>query len=323
MRRALLERLGTARVTLISAPAGSGKTALLRSWMAGAGPAVNAALVAVQDEDRDPRQFWTSVVDALRGTAAGSGLVRQLAAAPDLDGWAVVERLLADLGPLAEPLWLVIDDAHKLDSQEALRQLELLVMRSPRELRFVLAARGDVRLGLRRLRREGELSEIGAADLRFSPGEARALLAVAEVPPPRPALELLHQRTVAEYLLAEVLDCQPEEVRLLLRTSVLERVHAALLGEILSLLARTSQPAVPLPQPRALRKPLSQAETRVLRYLPTNLSAPEIAGQLSVSVNTIRTHIRHLYDKLGAHHRNEAVEQARAVGLLASSAGRP
>jgi len=57
----------------------------------------------------------------------------------------------------------------------------------------------------------------------------------------------------------------------------------------------------------------------VLRYLPTNLSAPEIARELSVSVNTVRTHIRHVCGKLGAHGRAEAVTQARALGLLAPS----
>ena len=60
--------------------------------------------------------FWISVADALRGTAAGSALVRPLTAAPDLDGWAVVERLLKDLAPLEDRLWLVIDDAHLLGS---------------------------------------------------------------------------------------------------------------------------------------------------------------------------------------------------------------
>ena len=71
--------------------------------------------------------------------------------------------------------------------------------------------------------------------------------------------------------------------------------------------------------PPRLTEPLSQSEIRVLRYLPTKLSAPEIADQLYLSVNTVKTHMRHLYDKLGAHRRHEAVEQARALGLLAPS----
>jgi LuxR family maltose regulon positive regulatory protein len=60
----------------------------------------------------------------------------------------------------------------------------------------------------------------------------------------------------------------------------------------------------------------------VLRYLPTNLSTPEIANELYLSKNTVRTHVRHLYAKLGTHHRAEAVERARALGLLAPSARR-
>ena len=70
---------------------------------------------------------------------------------------------------------------------------------------------------------------------------------------------------------------------------------------------------------QGLREPLTQAEIRVLRYLPTNLTMPELADELSLSVNTVRSHMRHLYDKLGAHRRSEAVEQARAHGLLAPS----
>ena len=80
------------------------------------------------------------------------------------------------------------------------------------------------------------------------------------------------------------------------------------------------QPTVPSPR---LAEPLSQSEIRVLRYLPTNLSAPEIARELSVSVNTVRTHIRHVCGKLGAHGRTEAVARARALGLLAPSPRAP
>jgi LuxR family maltose regulon positive regulatory protein len=104
--------------------------------------------------------------------------------------------------------------------------------------------------------------------------------------------------------------------------------HAALIARILDLLAGTSptgagSSAAPPGEPRSLREPLSQAESRVLHYLPTNLTAPEIAGQLCLSVNTVRTHVRHVYDKLGAHRRTEAVERARALGLLAPSTRRP
>jgi DNA-binding CsgD family transcriptional regulator len=67
---------------------------------------------------------------------------------------------------------------------------------------------------------------------------------------------------------------------------------------------------------------LTESEARVLRYLPTHLTAPEIANELFLSVNTVSTHTRHLYAKLGAHSRHEAVDRARALGLLAPSARR-
>jgi len=262
-RPVLFGRLAEAeRVVQMSAPAGSGKTVLMRSWIAEAGLAGRAAWVSVDSEHRDPRRFWISVADGLRGTAAGSALVRPLTAAPGLDGWAVVERLLKDLGPLEDRLWLIIDDAHVLESSEVLPQLELLLLRAPQELRFVLPTRHDLRLGLHRLRPEGDLTEIRAADLRFSLAEARALFGATGVELPADALARLHRRTegwaaglrlaalslaghpdperfaaefsgtdrtVAEFLLAEVLDRQSEEIRrLLLRTSVLERVSGPL-----------------------------------------------------------------------------------------------
>jgi len=270
-RPGLWERLGTsARVTLVSAPPGSGKTVLLRSWIREAGLVERAAWVPVGRDERDPQRFWLLVLDALRQTSAGRALVRELTAAPDLDGWAIVERLLKDLAPLEDRLWLVIDDVHELGSDQARRQLELLVMRAPEELRFVLTTRHDVRMGLHRLRLEGQLTEIRAGDLRFSPTEARELLAAAGVELAGSTLEMLcertegwaaglrlaalslaghpdperfaaefsgTERTVAEYLLAEVLERQPTEVRqLLLRTSVLEWVN----GELADLLAGAS-----------------------------------------------------------------------------------
>ena len=161
-RPGLFGRLGgPARVTVVSAPAGSGKTVLLRSWIAGAGLAGRAAWVAAGREERDPQRFWLSVAGALRQTGPGAGLVRAVTGAPDLDGWALAEGLLSDLAPLEERVWLVVDDVHEL-GPDALRQLELVVMRAPAGLRFVLAARHDVRLGLHRLRLEGGLAELRA-----------------------------------------------------------------------------------------------------------------------------------------------------------------
>jgi LuxR family maltose regulon positive regulatory protein len=255
-----------ARVTAVSAPPGSGKTVLLRSWASDPELARRVAWVTASPGESDPQRFWLSVLAALRGTAPGAALVQPVSAAPGLDGWTLVERLLKDLALLDEPVWLVIDDVHELGTDQVLRQLELLVMRAPPRLRFVLAARHEMRLGLHRLRVEGELAEIRQRHLRFTVAEAQTLFQAAGVQLAGPALAVLHERTegwaaglrlaalslaghpdpdrfaaefsgsertVAEYLLAEVLDRQPEPVRqLLLRTSILELVN----GELADLL---------------------------------------------------------------------------------------
>src|SRR5499427_6321003 len=261
-RPRLVGRLAArARVSVVSASAGSGKTVLLRSWISQSGVAGSVAWVPAGRGERDPQRFWLSVLAALRQTAAGLALVRELTAAPDLDGWAITERLLADLAPLDDRVWLVVDDVQELGG-DALAQLELLILRAPPQLRFVLATRHDVRLGLHRLRLEGALTEIREPDLRFTAAEAEELFAAAGVDLPEvaplvartegwaaglrlAALSLAGhpnpgrlaaefsgtERTVAEYLLAEVLDRQPERVRrLLLRTSVLDRVNGELAG---------------------------------------------------------------------------------------------
>ncbi|HEX3131049.1 MAG TPA: LuxR C-terminal-related transcriptional regulator, partial [Thermoanaerobaculia bacterium] len=105
---------------------------------------------------------------------------------------------------------------------------------------------------------------------------------------------------------------------LLKRQARLGTAHASLISEILNLLAGQTPPASS-EEVEPLREPLSESELRVLRYLPTNLRAPEIAAELFVSLNTIRTHMRHVYTKLGVHSRGDAVERARALGLLAPS----
>jgi LuxR family maltose regulon positive regulatory protein len=104
--------------------------------------------------------------------------------------------------------------------------------------------------------------------------------------------------------------------------------HPVLISKILDLLRRPagavpppgSQPRWPLS--RGLDEQLTDSETRVLRYLPTHLTVHDIANELFLSVNTVNTHRRHLYAKLGVHSRHEAVDRARALGLLAPSVRR-
>jgi LuxR family maltose regulon positive regulatory protein len=245
-------------VTLVSAPPGSGKTALLRSWVDDARRSDRVAWVSVERDESDAQRFWLSVVTELRAAAGGEACVERLIPTPDFGGEAVVRRLLADLDALDEPVVLVIDDLHELHSAEALAQLELLLTRLPRVLRVVLVTRRDPHVGLHRLRLAGELTEVRASDLRFTLPETRELLDAAGVVLSGGGIATLHERTegwaaglrlaaitlaghpdperfvaefsgsartVGDYLLAEVLDRQPPEVRrLLLRTSVLERV---------------------------------------------------------------------------------------------------
>ena len=260
-RKELFERLSEGRtsgIILVSAPAGSGKTVLLRSWIEDAGIADHVAWVAVERGERDPQRFWLSVVERLRGAVGADAFVEKLAPAPDFDGESVVLRLVAELGSLEDPVVLVLDDLQELQSPEALAQLGLLIERRPSFLQMVLATRRDPQLGLHRLRLAGGLTELRAADLRFSLDESRELLAASGVAPSEESVGRLHartegwaaglrlaalslvghpdperfiaafsgsERTVADYLLAEVLQREPDDVRrLLLRTSILERV---------------------------------------------------------------------------------------------------
>jgi DNA-binding CsgD family transcriptional regulator len=100
--------------------------------------------------------------------------------------------------------------------------------------------------------------------------------------------------------------------------------EAALVAELAGLLGGVTRPAPasagPPPWPG---EPLTRSETRVLRYLPTHMGTPEIAAELFLSANTVKTHLRHLYRKLGAHSRREAVQRARATGLLTAPSRRP
>ena len=141
------------------------------------------------------------------------------------------------------------------------------------------------------------------------------------------AREQLGDQRAAEASLERALDlAEPEGVLLpfilvpvqplLDRPSGRLTAHPALRRAILDMLAG----AVPHGgAPEGNVDELSEAELRVVRYLPTNLRTPEIASELFVSTNTVRTHLRHIYAKLGAHGRAEAVDRARELGLLAPS----
>jgi LuxR family transcriptional regulator, maltose regulon positive regulatory protein len=263
---ASLDRATAATVTLISGPAGSGKTSLLRAWADGPGQQCRLAVVQVRRDQQDSQQFWLAVLSAVRAASGAPGESDQLAATPDFNEQAVGERVLSELAEHRERTFLVIDDLHELTSPAALTQLTRLLEKLPQHVHAILATRRDLPLRLHNLRLAGALAEIRAADLRFTEGETRQFLATSGVALSEAGVAKLHQRTegwaaglrlaaislasspdpegfvaefsgsnrtVAEYLLAEMLECQPAQVQqLLLRTSLLDRVN----GELADLL---------------------------------------------------------------------------------------
>jgi LuxR family transcriptional regulator, maltose regulon positive regulatory protein len=263
---AALDRAAQARVTLVSAPAGSGKTSLLRAWADGPGRAYRLAVVQVQRGQQDSQQFWLAVLGAIRQASGTPGEGEQLAATPDFNPEAIADRVRSELGEHRDRTFLIIDDLHELTSPEALTQLTRLLERLPPHVHAILATRRNLPLRLHNLRLAGELAEVRTADLRFTPRETREFLEASGIALSEAWAAKLHQRTegwaaglrlaaislasspdperfvaefsgssrtVAEYLLAEMLDCQPAEVQqLLLRTSLLDRVN----GELADLL---------------------------------------------------------------------------------------
>ena len=258
---AALDRAATRKVTIISAPAGSGKTSLLRSWADRPGQPGRLAVLQMQRDQQDAQQFWLALHDAVHHvTGANSGA--ELPATPDFNAPAMVDRVLSELADARSSVTLVIEDLHELTSPEALAQLTRLLTNLPQRVHAILTTRRDVRLRLHQLRLAGELAEIRAADLRFSERETSELLDASGIVLSAAGAALLHQRTegwaaglrlaaislaghpdperfvaefsgsdrtVAEYLLAEMLDRQPPDVQdLLLRTSLLDRVNGEL-----------------------------------------------------------------------------------------------
>ena len=256
----------TRKVTIISAPAGSGKTSVLRAWAGRPGQPGRLAVLQVQRDQQDAQQFWLALLGAVRQATGTDSGAEPPAATPDFHGQAMAGRVLSELADARDGVTLVVDDLHELNSPEALAQLTRLLTSLPPQVHAILTTRHDVRLGLHQLRLAGELAEIRAADLRFSERETRELLDASGITLSEAGVALLHQRTegwaaglrlaaislaghtdperfvaefsgsdrtVAEYLLAEMLERQPPDVQdLLLRTSLPDRVN----GELADLL---------------------------------------------------------------------------------------
>jgi LuxR family transcriptional regulator, maltose regulon positive regulatory protein len=265
-RPRLLELLteGMAReLTLVCAPAGFGKTTLLGEWARHSrGP---VAWLSLDAADSDPARFWRYVAAALDGARPGIhqqvAVLLQGAEQPRLE--AVVTAVVNELAGRSDGLVLVLDDYHLVDALPVHESLAVLLERLPPGLRLTVASRADPPLPLARLRASGQLTEVRAADLRFTPEEAAELLRSAVgADLPEVAMATLGDRTegwvaglqlaalslrghhdidafvqgfsgshryIVDYLAAEVLDRQPDELRrFLLETSILERLSGPL-----------------------------------------------------------------------------------------------
>src|SRR5690348_10159978 len=138
---ASLNRAAEAKVTLISAPAGSGKTSLLRAWADRPGLPYRLAVVPVRRDQQDSQQFWIAVLSAILQAHGASGEGEQPAATPDFNDRVIVDRIRAELAEHRDRTHLVIDDLHELTSPDALTQLTQLLETLPQHVHAILTTR--------------------------------------------------------------------------------------------------------------------------------------------------------------------------------------
>ncbi len=260
-RRRLLDLLSRGvhdPVTLVTGPAGSGKTALVASWVATAPPAMNIAWMTLEEGDGGSQAFWTYVVEGLRRARSSPSYQLPIPGAPSAGpvDRVVLARLAAELAAWPEPLVLVLDGVSSLTDAQWAADLDFLLRHTDERLRLILVGRSDPPMPLHRYRVAGRLSEVRGEDLTFTPAEAADLLRMHDVELTDAALASLMQHTegwaaglrlyamalqgrsdaeshvatiagdetrIAEYFVGEVLREQsPDVLTFLRRTSILD-----------------------------------------------------------------------------------------------------
>jgi LuxR family maltose regulon positive regulatory protein len=265
-RPRLIERLNEGlhrKLTLISAPAGFGKTTLVSTWLNGSHQP--AAWLSLEEGDNDPARFLAYLIAALQTIAAHIGeevLSALQSSQPPPPEW-ILTTLLNDIAAISDPFVLALDDYHVIEAKAVDQALTYIVEHLPPQMHLVIATREDPHLPLVRLRARGQLTELRAADLRFTPSEAAAFfnqvmgLSLSETDIARlsdrtegwiAGLQLAalsmqglqevagfirafagDHRYIMDYLVEEVLQRQPKSVRsFLLQTSILDRLSGPL-----------------------------------------------------------------------------------------------
>jgi LuxR family maltose regulon positive regulatory protein len=266
---AAISAAGGRKLTLVSAPAGWGKTTLLAQWVRDMPDDHEYAWLSLDTSDNDPVWFWMYMIAALQTVSPRVGhRASELLAMGADPVHVVLPTLLNELDTVTTPIVLVLDDYHVVTSRAVHEQMALVLSRMPVNLRLVLATRSDPQLPLARLRAAGDLIEVRTDDLRFLDVEAARLLNdVLGLELTEPSIQLLYRRTegwaaglylaalslvghpntatliknfagdnrhIVDYLMAEVLDSQPPPLRsFLLRSSVSERLSGPLCDAML------------------------------------------------------------------------------------------
>jgi LuxR family maltose regulon positive regulatory protein len=270
LRPRLIERLDedhpsgpTSGVTLVSAPAGFGKTTLVSKWAAACGQP--AAWLSLDDGDNDPVRFLTYLVAAVQTIAPqiGVSVVAALQSPQPPPTESILTTFINEIATLPDSFVLVLDDYHVIEAQGVDLALAFLLAHLPPQMHLVITTREDPDLPLARLRARGQLTELRAADLRFTPAEAAEFLnAVMGLQLSAADVALLEERTegwiaglqlaalsmrgqpdvsgfirsfagdhryIVDYLVEEVLRRQPQPVRsFLLQTAILDRLNGSL-----------------------------------------------------------------------------------------------